>query len=727
MTYGTKYRMTVRSQDGYEYRWEIRRQGWAGGVTDLIPAYPAFDLQYGRHGQPDLMTPFLPSRVELFVIDNPSGLLQEVTEYAERSFMVVGERRFVGGSPVWLPYWVGFIAPSVYEDYPNEYNAVVRLMAVEEIQLLEGLAYYPANDLPGDIGTVWARFIGVFDAMASDLTRYAFNSRLYPWMSDLEETDLPLLSVAVRDSVLQGEQTEIDVKEALTRLLRAFSLQLMQASGNWYVLHTPRPASGMMRLWEYEQFGTPISNGLWEIGGIADTDMHEARWSKRMYERRAKSVEVIHAFSDAFTQMIENGSLEAWASGVPTGWVIPFSDRIEQMTGANALQGSSSLALVGTNAANDRIAAQVSSRGRTAQGVHQIFSLRAMARFTTDGSDPETTLRFKVNIGGYQLSRRTLEASGVARVGRDVVLPIVAPAGTAGTPLVPKGQELRFGKHNRVTLRETLRAGMTEIRVDAEGEHGGISGRPRKADGEILVIAGATAPYYVFLTADGVVEETVGGGNDDSGNALASEVQVRAHMVTPTGDEVPPARVEVDFYQPYRTTGGGTITADRLTIDDVVVSLDEEGGAIRKARTIAEVSTDGEAVTMPEVYIGDGPEPYADGALVLNDGTSWRQDLLSGDWSIGPSATPSGDLLHEARATEIARHLRRTVAVHEARFLLRGGQTIFPFSLVYRSGVPCQLTYLRIAQPMAEATVEMIELHPAAGSAVATSTTYSHL
>jgi len=310
MIYGLKYIGSGQSLDGSTYTAEIWKKAHANGVTTIVPATPAFVVQWGQQGD-DVYTPIRPSSAELLVFDKAKVLQAEIKDADEELFRLL----ILKGANV---YWNGKILTDVFEDSLNLRPESTKISAIDGLGQLENYAFdnvdrvsivQCAADLLKKIG------LGLNIRFASN------------WFTpDILASEDPLARIYTERLAERGDSDEIlSAREVFEEYLLRFGLQLHQSDNVWWVIQRELLGAASFKYFEYDQDGvfvTSVSNY-----NPAVTIAEDAQYGKRLsdgrrpYKKAFKTTTVIYT-PKAVSVQIPNGDFEDWPdpNQMPTGW-----------------------------------------------------------------------------------------------------------------------------------------------------------------------------------------------------------------------------------------------------------------------------------------------------------------------------------------------------------------------------------------------------------------------
>lgn len=719
--YGTKYYYRWITPTGRR-RVNVQLLDYTGSATEVTPADPALEVEWGRPGGEDCYAPIMASEATLRVLGDSQGeLLYETFDAAEREWRVQALVDPDGGTDYQMD-WTGFLTGELWRDNPYDTGEVIELEAVDGITLLEEKA--PALQA-GEITLTEALMDVLYDldlvGETGSALPLALSQEFYP-LTDPPRTDQPLgfTSIDAAGVFTEGgdEARPVDLRTRLEDVLERFSMQLMQAGGTWHARQCHRIGSdGSLKVWTYDgPDDTTPQTSTANLKRCLPAARKEGSARPRSGVRRLSTLESVYTY-DEMGELVDGGNFE-------NGWGEWTRDEPDESTARRRSYDDTDLS-VGATQDNTYVVeldapgtetTSVPSISQTIPGeildhgpeVDLTFSWDLAVGWASVGSRTRPTTKLKV--GSYYLEAREAEVRQSALSAGEGKLYVEPIAEESEGRIIPKGQVLpvyatKTGNPQiaTVTLSEPARAGDAVLKGQISSD---IDLSEYDGPSESVRVV-----YWTWTTAETVIDDPD---------------HLQAH---PASDPMAPGEVSALTPQrisvPLRTPGGQLITGqphvefsmlytlssdNRVWIDGVSLQLTEEGEPIDETRFVATTGEGGRNLTI-EHPMGEGPTKEHPRALRVDDAPG----PIAGDWKIGPYAAgeePSGTGLEELTATTQLRWQRYSLDRRTYALELREGDELLPHYVYEEDGTLYTVSYLRRSYGTAEETAraELTEL-----------------
>jgi len=674
MSYGTKYRVRWKDIVGRECVVLAQKQDYKAGVTDLLAAETAVEIEWGEQERQDLTEPFMVSSLQLGVVGTADAetMLEEISDTPDQEWRLTYSE---GGEL----FWQGFIAGDLSGANPNRPRETIEVEAIDGLALLENYdAYTDGGQVSAAISRLLRGGIGYTGLHALPIYT-SMDWRPYDVVPD-GKCPLDVLSTPEKAYQELNDQREVegtlDAQTHLEGISERFGLQLFQAGGAWHLRQRDQIEDGAsLKRWKMPS-GQPSFNDSPTTADVTAQLPHQLRRTEKPQRRvhRLRSLESAFQY-DELGELAQNGS---------------FEDQLQQWDVQNGT-GSEGTTLVSTPLYDDVSFLDTPS----VQGDKCLLKVdppvidddpdpevEQVAEAAVFDAGPEASYRFEFDVGGllpflefriegddttYYLEHgeiEVLEEALQAEDGKIVTRPVLGSG-----MIIPKGATLPIYD---LEPTDPVRIGTVKLSEAARGEDTELQGNI--PDG---VKQGQKVIYWYWTTAQSSIGSPEWSLPSKSVSDRMTPQQIDVPQRTPNGEKV--------VGQPALRTKT-TSSADGVGLDHVSMKIFRAGEAIEETDYIAVDDQAGRNVKLTH-RVGDGPVAGHPRGITID-----TQQILE-DWAPGPGYGQTGFGLEQLLAQQWMRQQRETLDRRTFQFQERGAQ-IGPQHVYELESTPYTVTYL---------------------------------
>jgi hypothetical protein len=699
MSYGTKYRVRWKDIVGRECVADVQKQDYSAGVTDLLAAETAVDIEWGEQERQDLTESFMVSSLQLGVVGTADAetMLEEIADTPDQEWRL----KYSEAGEL---FWQGFIAGDLSGANPNRPRETIEVEAIDGLALLENYDAYTDGGqvsaaisrlLRGGIGYTGLHALPIYTSMD-----WRPSGTVPDGKCPLDVLSFPEKAYKELDEDQEPKGT-LDARTNLEGVCERFGLRLFQAGGAWHLRQRDQIDDGTaLKRWKMPA-GQPSFNDSPTTADVTAEQPHQLRRTEKPQRRvqRLRALSSVHQYAD-LGELVANGSFEETLS---TWTRVNEPNAVREKydnTPLPAQQTQSETWVLHLSRALTDPAQEARINQDVPAKIHELGPKGTLKLNweQVDEGGPGFGCETQWQLEEYYVQARNVEVAQAAVQGEDATIYLNKPIpGTDGTVIMPAGAELPI-TDTYITLSAPLEAGderiVGELGADVEAQDSVLywvwSDTQQTTD-----FGGTTYDHYGLLDAYSDYPTTP----KDPNLALQTQ-KITIPLHTPTGVSL----AEKNFQVGFKGNAAFDIYLDRISAE-----LQLGGEPLEETKYIAVDDQYGREVTLTH-RVGEGPTKDHPRGLTAGTGE------VPSDWKPSPynGGGPTGKSLEQLLAEQWMRQQRETLDRRTFQFQERGTK-IGPHYIYEVTANSYTVTYLKYEKSSSgnKGTVELTEVKDA--------------